>query len=161
VTQKGTDQAPLLVDSSALFPMSLDDAEWKLAGVDPSALEAIPGAPNLKGGTIPQIKVGSFDLPKVPAVEDPPHPEQDLGVDLGGVLGSGLLSIFRITFGDEGRFVWLEPDPTMMQEMNEEAGRVPHATMPAPPAPTVVPTTAGSALPAATPPAPPAKGQKP
>ena len=112
-------------------------------------------------GTIPQIKVGSFDLPKVPAVEDPPHPEQDLGIDLGGVLGSGLLSIFRITFGDEGRFVWLEPDPTMMHEMNEEAGRVPHATMPAPPPPAVVPTTAGSALPAATPPAPPAKGQKP
>lgn len=138
VTQQGTDQAPLLVDSSALFPMSLDDAEWKLAGVDPRVLEPIPGAPNMKGGTVPQLKLGSFNLPKVPAVEDPPHPEQDLGVDLGGVLGSGLLSIFRITFGDEGRFIWIEPDPTMMQALN--AG-TPQVSAPVP-APSAAPTPA-------------------
>jgi hypothetical protein len=155
VTQQGTDHAPLLVDSSALFPISLGDAEWKLAGVDPNVLEPVPGAPNLKGGTVPQLKLGSFDLPKVPAVEDLPHPEQDLGVDLGGVLGSGLLSIFRITFGDEGRFMWIEPDPTMMQALNEDAGRVPRAPgPPQPPTGTSPPRTPG-ATPGATPPTPP------
>jgi hypothetical protein len=111
----------LLVDSAALFPLSLGDAEWRRAGVDPQVLEPIPGAPNLRGGTVPQLKFGAFDLPKIPAVEDVPRPDQDLGVNMAGVMGSGLLSIFRITFADDGRFMWIEPDPTMLEAINEEA----------------------------------------
>jgi len=30
------------------------------------------------------------------------------------LLGAGLLAFFRVTFGDEGRFVWMEPDPTLL-----------------------------------------------
>jgi len=126
VSPAGDDLAPLLVDSAALFPLSLGDAEWRRAGVDPQVLEPIPGSPNLKGGTVPQLKFGAFDLPKIPAVEDTPRPDQDLGVTMGGVMGSGLLSIFRITFGDDGRFMWIEPDPTMLEAIHEEAaGRRP------------------------------------
>jgi hypothetical protein len=121
VSPAGDDIAPLLVDSAALFPLSLGDAEWRRAGVDPQVLEPIPGAPNLRGGTVPQLKFGAFDLPKIPAVEDVPRPDQDLGVNMAGVMGSGLLSIFRITFADDGRFMWIEPDPTMLEAINEEA----------------------------------------
>jgi hypothetical protein len=121
VTPRGDDLAALLVDTAALFPLSLDDAEWRSAGVDPQALQPIPGSPTLRGGTVPQLKFGSFDLPKIPAVEDAQRPENNMGVDLGGVMGAGLLSIFRITLGDDGRFMWVEPDPTMLEALNEEA----------------------------------------
>jgi hypothetical protein len=142
VSPKGDDMAPLLVDTAALFPLSLGDAEWRTSGVDPHSLEPIPGAPNLRGGTVPQLKLGAFDLPKIPAVEDVPRPEQDLGVDLGGVVGSGLLSLFRITLADEGRFMWIEPDPTMLQALNEEAaGRRPAAPPSAPSPSPAAPST--------------------
>jgi len=122
VSPTGDDQVPLLVDTAAfLFPLSLGDSEWRRAGVDPQTLEAIPGSPNFRGGTVPQLKFGAFDLPKIPAIEDIPRPDKDLGVNMGGIMGAGLLSIFRITLGDDGRFMWIEPDPTMLEALNEEA----------------------------------------
>ncbi len=166
VSPTGDDMAPLLVDSAALFPLSLGDAEWRRAGVDPQVLEPIPGSPNLRGGTVPQLKFGAFDLPKIPAVEDIPHPDQDLGVTMGGVMGSGLLSIFRVTFGDDGRFMWIEPDPTMLEAINEEAagrraspaGGKGHAPAPTPAGPASgSPASGGSAPPPAS--APPGAGQ--
>jgi hypothetical protein len=147
VTPRGDDLAALLVDSAALFPLSLDDAEWLSAGVDPKVLEPIPGSPSLRGGTVPQLKFGSFDLPKIPAVEDVPRPENNLGVDLGGVMGAGLLSIFRITLADDGRFMWVEPDPTMMEALHEEAAgrRVAPTTPAAPGTPAPAPAPAAPA----------------
>ena len=38
-----------------------------------------------------------------------------MGVDLEGVMGGGLLQAFRVTFAEGGRYVWLEPDPLLMQ----------------------------------------------
>jgi hypothetical protein len=152
VTPRGDDLASLLVDTSAPFPLSLGDAEWLRAGVDPKVLEPVPGSPNLRSGTVPQLKFGSFDLPKIPAVEDVPRPDHDIGVDLGGVMGAGLLSIFRITLGDDGRFMWVEPDPTMLQALNEEAaGRRAAETGP-PPGPVSRPPPAPAE---AKPPSPP------
>lgn len=154
VTPRGDDSASLLVDTTALFPLSLGDAQWQSAGVDPHTLEPVPGSPSLKGGTVPQLKFGSFDLPKIPAVEDVPRPEQDIGVDLGGVMGADLLSIFRITLADDGRFMWVEPDPTMMQAINEEAA----GRRPAPQQPSTQPAVPAGP-PAATPPSSPRGGR--
>ncbi len=153
VSPAGDDLAPLLMDTAALFPLSLGDAEWRRSGVDPRVLEAIPGSPNLRGGTVPQLKLGSYDLPKIPAVEDTPRGERDLGVDLGGVMGSGLLSLFRITLGDDGRFMWIEPDPTMLQALNEEAaGRRPTHEAPAPQrAAPITPVVTGAPAPKGSP----------
>jgi len=145
----GDDLAPLLVDTAALFPLSLGDAEWRRAGVDPKSLEPIPGSPNLRGGTLPQLKFGAFDLPRIPAVEDVPRPDQNFGVDLAGVMGAGLLSIFRITLGDGGRFMWVEPDPTMLQALNEEAAgrRVGPSPSASPPASAVKPAPGATSAP--------------
>jgi hypothetical protein len=163
VSPTGDDMAPLLVDTAALFPLSLGDAEWRRAGVDPQVLEPIPGSPNLRGGTVPQLKFGAFDLPKIPAVEDVPRPEQDLGVNMGGVMGSGLLSIFRITFGDEGRFMWIEPDPSMLEAINEEAAGRRATGRPQPPpassAQKTAPTPPPAPAPAPSSPAPTPKSQ--
>jgi hypothetical protein len=35
-------------------------------------------------------------------------------VDLAGVVGADLLSFFRVTFADDGRFMWIEPDPSLI-----------------------------------------------
>ena len=149
ISPRGDDLAPLLVDTSAPFPLSLGDAEWVRAGVDPKVLEPVPGSPNLRSGTVPQLKFGAFDLPKIPAVEDVPRPDQNIGVDLGGVMGAGLLSIFRITLADDGRFMWVEPDPTMLQALNEEAaGRRAAQAAPGSTAARQAPGAASSAPPA-------------
>jgi hypothetical protein len=110
---------PLLVDTSSLFPVALLDSVFGRAGVDLASLHPEPGAQNLKTGTLPSFKLGAFDLPKVPAVEGAPIGDilASADLDIGGVVGAGLLSIFRVTFGDDGRFIWIEPDPLMMQNM--------------------------------------------
>jgi hypothetical protein len=141
---------PLLVDTSSLFPVALEDPVFARAGVDLSSLRAEPGTPNLKTGTLPSLKIGAFDLPKVPAVEGAPMGDvfANVDLDMGGIIGAGLLSVFRVTFGDEGRFIWIEPDPAMMQGM-------------APPSPaTPLPAPTGSAAPTTPPPTGPAGNGK-
>ena len=109
-------ETPLFVDSSRFFLLELADPTWKHAGIDPATLKPFADAPNIRRGVVPNFKMGGFDLPKMPATEG-----DDLGefqaaqdVDVGGVVGAELLAYFRVTFADEGRFVWLEPDPTLL-----------------------------------------------
>ncbi|MFO0669553.1 MAG: hypothetical protein U0235_08005 [Polyangiaceae bacterium] len=114
VTAKDEGNGAYLVDSSLPFPLALTDATWKKAGVDISKLQSDPSVPDLRAGPVPLIRFGSFDLPSVPAVQGAPTSpaQQSMDVDVDGVIGSGLIAEFRMTFGDEGRFVWIEPDPT-------------------------------------------------
>jgi hypothetical protein len=140
---------PLLVDTSSLFPVALQDPVFARAGLELSGLHPEPGTPNLKTGTLPSFKIGAFDLPKVPAVEGAPMGDvlANVDLDMGGIIGAGLLSVFRVTFGDDGRFIWIEPDPMMMQAMGP------------PPPPPAAPTQTAPLTPA-PPPAPAPKGDK-
>ena len=116
VTQHEEAPIPLLVDSSRLFPLLLQDGAWKRAGVDVRTLTPVPEAPNLKRGTVPMFRVGGFDLAKTPAIEGADIGEltNGLDIDLGGIVGADLLSFFRVTFADDGRFMWIEPDPLLV-----------------------------------------------
>jgi len=51
------------------------------------------------------LKFAGFDLPGIPAIEGAPVDDlrANVDLDLGGIMGAGLLSLFRVTFGDEGR----------------------------------------------------------
>jgi hypothetical protein len=113
-------RATLFIDSAQAYPLALDDAIWKKAGVDPKSLAPEPTS-KIRAGYVPQLTIGTFDLPRVPAYGFDPMITDSippLDVDLGGVIGAGLLSVFRVTFGDEGRFVWIEPDPTLLEGAN-------------------------------------------
>jgi hypothetical protein len=162
VNGRDDDQAPLLVDTSALFPVALNDAMWRRAGVDLATLRPEPSAPGVKSGNLPSFKLGAFDLPKVPAVEGPMVADVQASVDisLGGVVGAGLLYLFRVTFGDEGRFMWIEPDPLMIEHA-APAGRPPPPPPPVmqPDAPVPPAHAAPSSAPAPAP--PPSTGKKP
>ena len=153
VSSKEDGATTLLVDSSAVFPLALETATWKRAGVDPASLQPEPGAPNIRAGAVPSFKIGGFDLPKVPAMEGTALGElkTTIDVDLGGVLGGGLLSVFRVTLGDEGRFMWLEPDPGMATPPPESAQRGPAPGPAMPPArdPAGAPTPPAKAAPKA------------
>jgi hypothetical protein len=135
---------PLLVDTSSLFPVALQDPIFARAGLELSSLHPEPGTPNLKTGTLPSFKIGAFDLPKVPAVEGAPMGDvfANVDLDMGGIIGAGLLSVFRVTFGDDGRFLWIEPDPLMMQAMGPPPPPPPAPVPPAPAAPTPAPAPA-------------------
>lgn len=116
VSNKEDGHALLFVDSFALYPLALDEELLKRSGADLSTFHGEPSAPQQwKIGALPYFKLGGIDLPQVPAVRGAPISEyqSNLDVDLGGVVGAGLLSAFRVTFGDEGKWLWLELDPSL------------------------------------------------
>ncbi len=149
VTARDEDPVPLLVDSSRPFPLLLQDAAWGKAGVDVHSLAPLPDDPTIKRGIVPMFRVGGFDLAKMPAIEGVDLHELTAGIDidLGGVVGADLLAFFRITFADEGRFMWLEPDPSLVNPAQRAPqGAPPPGAAPAPAAPS--PPTAPPAAPA-------------
>jgi hypothetical protein len=159
--------ATLLVDSSQPFLLALNDSVWKKSGFDMRLLQTDPSIPNLKTGVLPQFRIGGFDLPGVPAVQGASMEplQQNIDVELGGVMGAGLVSAFRVTLGDEGRFAWLEPDPALSGPSGRQSAPQPppgaasapeSLTMPPPPAPPAptAPAKPAAATPATKPAAP-------
>jgi hypothetical protein len=110
--------ATFLVDTGVLFPVAVSAGGWQKAGVDPSTFEAVNGEPKLKHGRLPHLTLGSFDLPRVPAMSGLPldELEQSGGVRLDGVIGGALMAEFRVSLGDEGRTLWLEEMPMPAEE---------------------------------------------
>jgi Tfp pilus assembly protein PilF len=143
-TSADNEPIPLFVDSARPFPLALQDAAWQKAGVDVKSLVAVPDMPGIKHGTVPTFRVGGFDLPKMPALEGGDLADfAGVDVDLGGVAGADLLSFFRMTFEDEGRFVWIEPDPSLLVAPPPQApAQAPASATPTPAAP---PPTSGPA----------------
>jgi hypothetical protein len=107
------------VDSSQPYSLVMQDALWKRAGVDVSQLAPSTALPNARMGLVPSLRMGGMAFPSVPALAlaslDAQAPAS-IGVDLGGIIGAGLLDAFRVTFTDDGRAVWVEPDPTIGQD---------------------------------------------
>jgi hypothetical protein len=120
--EKGPSTA-LLVDTSRPFPLALDDGGWKKAGTTVAALKLVPGDPEqkLREGTVPLLRLGAFDVPRVLGISGVPVSdlEKVMGVDLDGIMGSGLLYQFRCTFGDDGRVLWIEDDSDLLRMMSQ------------------------------------------
>jgi hypothetical protein len=159
VTAHDDDAIPLLIDSSRPFPLLLQDAAWTKAGVDVHTLLPLPDDPNIKRGIVPVFRVGGFDLAKMPAIEGVDLHEllSGIDVDLGGIVGADLLAFFRVTFADDGRFMWIEPDPTLFGPgpRPQPPGPQPPALGAQPPAPGAQPPASGPQPPAsAAPPNP-------
>jgi tetratricopeptide (TPR) repeat protein len=121
-------RASLLVDTSRPFPIALDQDGWKKAGIAVDALKLVAGDPEqkLREGTVPLMRLGAFDVPRVLgvygiAISDV---EKLLAINIDGVVGAGLLYGFRCTFGDDGRLLWIEDD-TAVQRMLEGPGGPP------------------------------------
>jgi hypothetical protein len=142
ITAKDDSPIPLLVDSSRPFPLFLQDTAWKKAGIDVRSLDAVPDAPTVKHGMVPMFRMGGFDLAKMPAIEGGDFSEMANGVDidLAGVVGADLLAFFRVTFADDGRFMWIEPDPTLLGPASQPANLPQQGSAPpAPPRPSAAP----------------------
>ncbi len=106
--------ASLMVDTSQWFPVQLDDGGWSKAGVPLSSLRTIPNQGALRQGVLPLLRLGAFDMPSVPGVasnDSVKEREAQLGIELDGVVGSGLFAGFRVTLVDGGRTMWLEDMP--------------------------------------------------
>jgi hypothetical protein len=106
--------ASLLVDTSIPFPIALDDGGWEKAGVPLTSLRAVPNQGSLRQGLLPLLRLGAFDVPSVPGLagnEPVKERERGLGIELDGLVGSGLFASFRVTLADGGRTMWLEDMP--------------------------------------------------
>jgi hypothetical protein len=114
----------LFLDSASTFSVALDDQAWQRTKIDPGSLLPVPGsASGLREARLSQIKLGAFGVPSVPAVSgvDFAELEQTLGIELDGLLGSGLLSNFRVTLAEGGRTLWFEDLPTLEESLGEGA----------------------------------------
>jgi hypothetical protein len=157
----GADQsapaASLLVDTSLTYPMALDTAGWKKGGVEASSLHAVPGASELREGVLPMLRLGAFDIPRVPGLQgDASVKEREdlLGIELDGLVGAGLFSTFRVSLVDGGRTMWLEDMPA--EALNQQS------LFPPPGAEAPAAPEAAEAPPPEAPPAKaPVKGAKP
>jgi hypothetical protein len=134
--------ASFLVDTGVVFPLAIADSGWQKAGVDPKTFESVTGEANLKQGVLPRLMLGSFDLPRVPAVYGLPlsEVEQGGGIRLDGVIGSALVAEFRASLVDQGRTLWLEEMP--LASVAGEPGAEPAEPRAAPPAAPALPPAA-------------------
>ncbi|MDI1431512.1 tetratricopeptide repeat protein [Polyangium sorediatum] len=116
----------LLLDTSMTFPLALDEGGWKKAGSVAKDLKIVAEDPEqkLREGVVPMVRLGAFDVPKVPGVFGTPvdQIERQISLDIDGVLGTGLLAPFRVTFGDQGRLMWLEDTTLLIQRILAESG---------------------------------------
>lgn len=126
----------LFLDSASTFALALDDEAWKRTKTDPSALLPVGGsASGIKQARLSQVKLGAFGVPSVPAVSGVGFAELEatLGIQLDGLLGSGLLSNFRVTLAEGGRTLWFEELATDLGPATGDATEEPGQA--APPAP--------------------------
>jgi len=155
--EQSSPAASFLVDTGVVFPIALSDAGWQKAGVDPKGFESVSGEANLKQGILPRLMLGTFDLPRIPAVAGLPLSdlEQGGGIRLDGVIGSALVAEFRASLVDQGRTLWLEEMPVASVAREPlEAPAPAAAPLPAPAPKTLTPPKAPPAAPAAPPKAP-------
>ena len=128
-------RASLLIDTAMTFPIALDQEGWKKAGLDANTFKVIPEDPEkkLREGELPMLRLGAYDVPKVPGVYGAPIKELEgmLAQNIDGVIGNGLLAHFRITFGDGGRLMWIEDNSAVMR-MLQEREMVPQVPPPPP-----------------------------
>ncbi|MEO8878501.1 MAG: hypothetical protein ABI461_23130 [Polyangiaceae bacterium] len=127
------EKTTFLVDSSQPYFVALSDPMWKAAGLDQHAQSVDPSRPDVRGAPLPLMRLAGFELPQVPALSSAAITgvQSNVDLDLGGVIGASLISAFRVTFGDEGRFIWMEPDMTQQQQPPPVDGRAP-ISQPAP-----------------------------
>jgi len=79
-----------------------------------SSLKEVPNSGSLRAGVLPSLRLGAFDVPHVPGLQGDgvlKERGEGLGVNVDGLLGSGLLATFRMTLIDGGRSMWLEDLP--------------------------------------------------
>ncbi len=163
-------RAALFIDTMRSFPIALDDKGWSKAGLSLADLKDVPGdaSRKLKEGVVPLMKMGAFDLRRVPGVlgAQIADVERGLAVDVDGILGTPVFASYRITIVDGGRMMWLEDDSEvramMAQAMNRDAEGGPGVPSPSggPPAaqPGAPPARPAGPPPAAAPPVAPAPG---
>lgn len=130
-------RASLLLDTAMVSPIALDKDGWQKAGVDVATLQAVKDDPSqkLRVGTVPVLRLGAFDVQQVPGEyglmpidklekqlslekERGDKSEKLLPFDLDGVLGAGLLAHYRLTLGDDGRYLWMEDDSAVERMLN-------------------------------------------
>ncbi len=106
------DASPFLIDSTRPTTVVLSAESWQRAGVELKSLLPVEGAPDMRSGTLKIFHFAGYDLGRVPAFFSSATEERaGNGVTFGGVVGADLLTNFRMTFSDEGKHLWVEPDP--------------------------------------------------
>jgi hypothetical protein len=146
---------PLLINTLLPYPVALDEQGLKLGGVDAASLQPVPNDARTKGGKLPYLKLGAFDLPEVPVVAGPSMESIQAmsGMDISGTIGAGLLALFRCSLTDGGRVLWIEDNDEIIQMLQQQQQQPPPGP---PPAGSGAPVGSGAPAGSVLPPLPPA-----
>ncbi len=134
----------LFVDTSMGHSLALDLDGWKKAGIEVGSLPVLDdgGGGKIHSGSIPILTLGTYKIPETPAVFGKMIPiervESELEVDLDGMLGSGVLADFRVTFTEDGRVLWMEQRPPVPPYDGAGPMELPPGGAPLTPGPTVI-----------------------
>lgn len=130
LAKKPESSTTLLVDTSTMYPLALEEAAWRKTGVNLATLRTDPNLPaGVKTGVLPVFRLGAFDLPDVPAMHGAALGDTlaEIGrrdeLEVGGVIGAGFMQLFRVTLADGGRYLWAEPDPGLSATPEPGPGR--------------------------------------
>jgi hypothetical protein len=122
-------RAAMFVDSSMRYPIALDQAGWKKAGLNVADLTSIPNDPSnrYREGVVPMLRLGAYDLPKVQGIFGAPIEDVEKGLefDIDGIIGSALLAHFRLTFADGGRLMWIEDEASKLRLLEGNGRLIP------------------------------------
>ena len=93
-------------------------------------LSAIPNDPSgkFRSGIVPLLRLGAYDVNRVQGVYGAPIEdiEKGLNFDIDGIVGSGLLAHFRLTFADEGRMMWIEDEASKLRLLEGQGRLIPN-----------------------------------
>lgn len=124
--EKGRSALTLLIESRSPWSVALQEEAWKrsLAHVPKSRVaETKEGKPVM---ALPEFKLGTLTLQDVPAlakVEFGKPLQVDPGIELDGIVGSGLIGGFRVSLTEDGRGAWLEDFPLHLLQPRSGARR--------------------------------------
>jgi len=112
----------LLLDTSLPFPLALDEGGWKKAGSNAKDLKMYDPEQKIRQGVVPLVRIGAFDVPQVFGIYGAgvDQIEKQISLDIDGLVGSGMLAPFRVTFADQGRLMWMEDTGGLVQQMMSE-----------------------------------------
>lgn len=129
----------LFVDTGSNYPLVLDETAWERTKLSTLRKPVGNQAAGVTQALLPQVRLGAYGLSDVTAVGGVPFDdlEQVLGIELDGLLGSGVLSSFRVTLANHGRTMWLEEMPNVLPDAAPEQAPVPELELTPPAAPAI------------------------
>ena len=108
----------LIAETSNPVPVLLYKEQWDKIGLNEKPQADVPGMPGAVQALTPYFSVGTLEIEQMPVLTGVELGEQNAALrgEVGGIMGSGVIASFRMTFAQNGRRLWVEDLPWIAYE---------------------------------------------